>query len=384
MANRQIAEDINTPDIETLRAWAGELGFREMGVADTRQFDRSEPLAAWLARQFHGEMGYMAREPEKRSRPDKLLPGTISALMVSLDYRPQSADWVETEWQQIRGPGAAYISNYARGRDYHKIMRNRLQKLAERIADAVGPFGYRAFCDSAPVMEVALAEQAGLGWRGKHTLMLNRTRGSMFFLGALFTDLPLAQSGPAVTDHLADDADADAGHGHCGTCTRCIDVCPTQAIVAPYELDARRCISYLTIELKSSIPLELRPLIGNRVYGCDDCQLICPWNKYAQAGDTVFEPRHGLDGASLLTLFGWTAEAFDLNTRGSAIRRIGYERWLRNLAVGLGNLKDAGADEALLESARCALSARLQDASPLVKEHVEWALQRLAVEGPGQ
>ena len=377
MSENRHANDISTPDIDTLRAWAADLGFRALGVADTRGFDRQAPLAAWLSKRFHGEMAYMAREPEKRAQPGKLVPGTVSALMVALDYRPAPSDWAAQEWRQIQMPGAAYVSNYARGRDYHKIVRNRLQKLADRISGVAGPFGYRAFCDSAPVMEVALAEQAGLGWRGKHTLLLDRSRGSMFFLGALFTDLPFPPADLVSTRRAAIDIHTEEVGGHCGSCTRCIDVCPTQAIVAPYDLDARRCISYLTIELKTAIPIELRPLIGNRVYGCDDCQLICPWNKYAQAGDSAFEARHGLDSASLLTLFSWDADTFDLNTRGSPIRRIGYERWLRNLAVGLGNLRDTDAEPALLARARQALSARLDDRSSLVREHVAWALARL-------
>ncbi len=308
-------------------------------------------------------MEYLARDPAKRARPDELVPGTVSALIVSLGYAPQTADWVADGWQQLTAPGAAYVSTYARGRDYHKLVRNRLQKLADRLVELIGPFGYRAFCDSAPVMEVALAEQAGLGWRGKHTLLLNRQHGSMFFLGALLTDLPLAPTVPADPE------------GHCGSCRRCLDVCPTQAIVAPYELDARRCISYLTIELKEAIPTELRPLIGNRVYGCDDCQLVCPWNKYAQPGDDEFAPRHGLEQASLIKLFGWTADEFDQKTRGSAIRRIGYERWLRNIAVGLGNMT---ADDAKVTRAALAvLRGRENDASPLVREHVNWAILQL-------
>lgn len=407
-----MAENSSMPDLGTLRGWAQGLGFQLLGAIDVRSFDRSEALQAWLDRDFHGEMDYLAREPAKRSRPADLVPGTVSALIVSLDYAPDQPDWVAQGWQQISSPGSAYVSNYARGRDYHKLVRNRLQKLATRVTESIGPFGYRAFCDSAPVMEVALAEQAGLGWRGKHTLLLNRERGSMFFLGALFTDLPLEADGlnwqdtapstsavmvppgrsfssPQMLVDLPAAADSDSAAGHCGSCRRCLDICPTQAIVAPYELDARRCISYLTIELKGPIPEALRPLIGNRVYGCDDCQLVCPWNKFAQPGDTDFAPRHGLDSASLIDLFGWTAEQFDERTRGSAIRRIGHERWLRNLAVGLGNLADIQVsvqadnatdqqDHATLYQRACqALELRVDHPSALVREHVLWALGRL-------
>lgn len=363
-----MSENSTMPDEQTLSSWIDELGFQLLGIADTRRFDRLDSLQAWVARGFHGEMDYMARDPDKRARPDTLVPGTVSALIVALGYAPDSPQWVAQGWQRLASPGAAFISTYARGRDYHKLVRNRLQKLADRLVDAIGPFGYRAFCDSAPVMEVALAEQAGLGWRGKHTLLLNRDHGSMFFLGALLTDLPLAPSLPAGPNE-----------GHCGSCERCLEICPTQAIVAPYQLDARRCISYLTIELKGAIPEPLRPLIGNRVYGCDDCQLVCPWNKYAQAGDPDFAPRHGLDTASLVQLFSWSAEQFDLYTRGSAIRRIGHERWLRNIAVGLGNAcaQAARLSRAELADVLAALRSREQDDSPLVREHVAWALAQL-------
>ncbi len=381
-----MSENSTTPDVDTLSEWIGELGFQLLGIADTRRFDRLESLQAWVAQGFHGEMDYMARDAQKRARPDVLVPGTVSALVVSLGYAPDNPHWVEQGWQQLASPGAAYVSLYARGRDYHKLVRNRLQKLADRLVETIGPFGYRAFCDSAPVMEVALAERAGLGWRGKHTLLLNREHGSMFFLGALLTDLPLTPSLPAAGPMVQTPGQSDPDpHGHCGSCRRCIDICPTRAIVAPYQLDARRCISYLTIELKGSIPEPLRPLIGNRVYGCDDCQLVCPWNKFAQPGDADFAPRHGLDTAGLVELFGWSAEQFDLHTRGSSIRRIGHERWLRNIAVGLGNAcAQAGhLGRAALDDVLVALRNREHDDSALVREHVAWALAQVPGEPSG-
>ena len=353
------------PDLTQLQAWARELGFASLGVADI-DLSLAEPgLAAWVEAGYHGELDYMVRHGAKRGRPQQLVPGTLSALMVTIDYAPADPRWVERAWQTLQSDGQAYVSRYALGRDYHKVVRARLQRLATRIGQAVGPFGYRAFCDSAPVMEVELARKAGLGWRGKHTLLLDRERGSMFFLGTLYTSLRLP-AGVAQDDH-------------CGSCSRCIDACPTGAIVAPYRLDARRCISYLTIELKGSIPEPLRPLVGNRIYGCDDCQLACPWNKYAQAatlGD--FAVRHGLDDAGLIGLFGWTREQFEQRMAGSAILRIGYERWLRNIAVALGN---AAPDPAIT----AALQARVDDASPLVREHVQWALecQRRPIADPG-
>ncbi len=310
---------------------------------------------------MHGEMDYMAAHGTKRARPAELVPGTVRVIVARMDYLPQgaSADWREGEAARSHDPSAAVVSMYARGRDYHKVLRSRLQQLAGRIKHEVGEFGYRVFTDSAPVMEVALATQAGLGWRGKHTLLLNRDAGSMFFLGEIYTDLPLSIDAPVTP--------------HCGTCNACIDVCPTQAIVGPYRLDARRCISYLTLELKGSIPVELRPLIGNRVVGCDDCQLVCPWNKFAQRATTPdFDVRHGLDEATLVELFAWSAEEFSRKTEGSALRRIGHERWLRNMAVGLGNALRQGAPAAGIVEA---LRARLDDPSELVREHVVWALE---------
>ncbi len=336
-----------------IRRWGAELGFQQVAVADC-DLSHAEPrLAEWLARGWHGDMDYMARHGVKRSRPAELVPGTLRVISVRMNYTPPSA---RDSWSVIRDGAQAFISRYATGRDYHKVLRNRLQQLAERIQADVGETRYRVFTDSAPVMEVALAEKAGLGWRGKHTLLLNRESGSAFFLGEIYTDLPLPVD--------------QAQSGHCGTCRRCIDICPTQAIVAPYQLDARRCISYLTIELKGSIPEALRPLIGNRVYGCDDCQLVCPWNRYAQpSAEPDFVVRNGLDDVSLAELFSWDAATFATRLAGSAIHRIGHERWLRNIAVGLGNAPTS-------PEVIAALRARADDASPLVREHVAWALSR--------
>jgi epoxyqueuosine reductase len=334
-----------------IRAWGAELGFEQIGVADVELGDAGTHLLDWLAKGFHGDMEYLQRHGTRRSRPAELVPGTVRVISARLDYLP--ADTADTE-AVLADRERAFVSRYAVGRDYHKVLRGRLQKLADRIERDIGAFRYRVFADSAPVMEVELAVKAGLGWRGKHTLLLNREAGSWFFLGEIYTDLPLA----------ADDAQSE----HCGTCQRCIDVCPTRAIVAPYQLDARRCISYLTIEHMGSIPEPLRPLIGNRVYGCDDCQLVCPWNRFARVSELDdFRPRNGLDRATLLELFAWSEEEFDRRLEGSAIRRIGHERWLRNLAVGLGN---APADRAILQ----ALEARREHPSELVREHVAWAI----------
>ncbi len=345
-----------------IKAWGRELGFGAVGVADCDLAIAEKRLADWLAKGFHGEMDYMARHGTRRSRPQELVPGTLRVISVRLDYQHQ-ADAGAEAWGVIADADKAYIARYALGRDYHKVLRGRLQTLADRIQGEVGVFGHRVFVDSAPVMEVEIATRAGLGWRGKHTLLLSREAGSLFFLGEIYTDLPLPTDVP-----LAE---------HCGSCTKCIDVCPTQAIVGPRELDARRCISYLTIELKGSIPVALRPLIGNRVYGCDDCQLVCPWNKYAQvSAEPDFRVRHGLDNAQLADLFVWTEREFLERTAGSAIHRIGYERWSRNLAVGLGN---APSGEVTLR----ALRSREEDPSALVREHVAWALARHASSGPG-
>jgi len=337
-----------------LPAWAGELGFGAVGVSDLDLGDAPQRLRQWIEAGRHGTMDYMARHAALRGDPDALVPGAIRVISVRMDYWPAEA---RDAHEVLGAPDRAYVSRYALGRDYHKVLRHNLQALADRIAAAVGPFGYRVFCDSAPVMEVAFAQKAGLGWRGKHTLNLSRDAGSLYFLGEIYTDLPLPLT-PQVTDH-------------CGSCRACLDACPTGAIVAPYELDARRCISYLTIESHDAIPEALRPLVGNRIYGCDDCQLACPWNRYAQAAahPDFARVRHGLDDASLVDLFVWTRDDFDTRMAGSAIRRIGYERWLRNLAVALGNAPTSPAVVA-------ALRAREDDASPLVREHVAWALVR--------
>ncbi|MDE2138574.1 MAG: tRNA epoxyqueuosine(34) reductase QueG, partial [Gammaproteobacteria bacterium] len=321
--------------------------------ADVDLSDAEAHLLAWLGRGRHGEMQYMESHGTRRSRPQELQPGTVRVISARLDYLPGQAADSETV---LRDPQRGFISRYALGRDYHKVLRARLQKLADRIEARVGPFQYRAFSDSAPVLEKALAEKAGLGWIGKHTNLIDKQTGSWFFLGELYTDLPLPVDAPS--------------ENHCGTCRACLDVCPTRAIVAPYELDARRCISYLTIELRGSIPAELRPLIGNRIYGCDDCQLVCPWNKFARAASHPdFRVRHALDAASLPELFRWTQAQFEERMRGSAIYRLGYERWSRNVAVALGNAPTSAAVVSALEERRA-------DASPMVREHVAWALRR--------
>jgi epoxyqueuosine reductase len=346
-----------------IKAWGRELGFADVRIADA-DLSASEPgFEAWLAQGFHGQMDYMAAHGSKRTRPAELVPGTRRIIAARMDYLPRAAgpDWRAAELARLADPGAAVVSVYARGRDYHKVLRSRLQQLAQRVEAEVGGFGYRVFTDSAPVLEVALADKAGLGWRGKHTLLLNRDAGSMYFLGEIYTDLALPVDPPVSA--------------HCGGCSACISACPTQAILGPQRMDARRCISYLTIELKGSIPLELRPLIGNRVLGCDDCQLVCPWNKFAQRASLPdFDVRNGLDNATLTELFAWTEQEFDERLQGSAIRRIGHERWLRNLAVGLGNAAGQGlAGDAGIVTA---LTARAGHASALVREHVEWALAR--------
>ena len=338
---------------QTLKDWGRELGFQQVGIAGVELGEHEAHLERWLAAGHHGEMDYMAAHGSKRSRPAELVPGTLRVISLRMDYLPGDTRMAEV----LASPGKAYLSRYALGRDYHKLIRKRLQQLAERMQAAIGPFGYRAFVDSAPVLEKALAQQAGLGWIGKNTLLLNKQAGSWFFLGELFTDLPLPLDAPHEREH-------------CGRCQACLDVCPTAAFVGPRQLDARRCISYLTIELKGAIPEELRPLIGNRVFGCDDCQLVCPWNRFARPtaqGD--FQPRHGLDNAELAELFRWNEEEFLARTEGSPLRRAGYERWLRNLAVGLGN---APSSIPVLE----ALELRREHPSALVREHVEWALAR--------
>jgi epoxyqueuosine reductase len=332
-----------------IKQWGGELGFQAVGIADTELAAAEFRLGEWLGRGWHGEMDYMARHGALRARPAALLPGTLRVISCRMDYLPRAAE-------PAADPRLAVVARYARGRDYHKLLRARLQALCDRIAAEAGPFIHRVFADSAPVMEVALAAKAGIGWRGKHTLLLSREAGSWFFLGEIYAGLPLPVDAPAPE--------------HCGSCAKCIDACPTQAIRGPYQLDARRCISYLTIELKGSIPEELRPLIGNRVYGCDDCQAVCPWNSFAQpSGEADFAPRNGLERARLVALFAWSAAEFDARMAGSPIRRIGYERWLRNLAVGLGNAPASPEVEQ-------ALRARAGHPSALVREHVAWALGR--------
>ena len=333
---------------EEIRQAAKKLGFATAGIARADVSEASERLRLWLAAGCHGEMDYMARHADLRADPAALHPGTISVVSVAVDYLPHRKIYDD--------PSQASISRYAQGRDYHKVVRNRLQKLADAITAVIGPFGYRVFSDSAPVMEVHFASQAGLGWRGKHTLLLSK-EGSWRFLGEIYCDLPLPPD-PPIDDH-------------CGTCNACLDACPTRAIIAPYKVDARRCISYLTIELAGAIPEEFRPLIGNRIYGCDDCQTCCPWNRFAQLGDAEFAPRHGLDSASLIELFAWSEDEFNVRLAGNPIRRIGHERWLRNIAVALGNAPPS-------DVTRAALSSQLNHPSALVREHVSWSLARQA------
>jgi epoxyqueuosine reductase len=342
-----------------IREWALELGFSQIGVAGVDLSSAEPGLLAWLSNGFHGEMAYMQTHGVKRARPAELVPGTASVITARMDYLPRTAPegWQTVEFERLRRPSEGVVSMYARGRDYHKVLRSRLQQLSDRIASQVGPFGHRVFTDSAPVLEAELATRSGQGWRGKHTLVLNRDGGSMFFLGELYVDLQLPPSDPTGD--------------HCGTCSACIEVCPTQAIVAPYRLDARRCISYLTIEHPGPIPADLRPLIGNRIYGCDDCQLVCPWNKFARRSALPdFDERAGLTGRQLAQLLAWSEEEFLRHTEGSPIRRIGHERWLRNVAVAIGNALRLQEDPAL----RAALQARADHPSALVREHVAWAL----------
>jgi len=340
-----------------IKDWGQSLGFQQVGIAEIHLPEHERHLDDWLRDGLHGEMDYMSRHGYRRSRPDELVPGTLRVISVRMDYLPPESTSIQAV---LNKPEKAYISRYALGRDYHKVLRKRLQKLAGYIEQAVGRFAYRAFVDSAPVLEKALAEQAGLGWIGKHTNLINRRAGSWFFLGELYTDLPLP-----IDDQTS---------AHCGECKACIDICPTDAIIAPYRLDARRCISYLTIELAGSIPAQLRPLIGNRIYGCDDCQLVCPWNRFAHHTDeTDFHPRHQLDNPELIKLFSWSEQAFLKYTEGSPIRRIGYLRWLRNIAVALGNALRACADTRQ-ETLIAALESRRDHPSPLVREHVQWAL----------
>ncbi len=344
-----------------VRAWAQELGFSQIGVAGVDLAGAEPGLLAWLAAGWHGEMGYMAAHGLKRARPAGLVPGTVSVITARMDYLPRAAPegWQAIEWRRIADPAQATVSIYARGRDYHKVIRARLQTLAERIAATIGPYGHRVFTDSAPLLEGELAARSGIAWRGKHTLALHREAGSMFFLGEICVDIALPLAEPASA--------------HCGECRACLDICPTQAIVAPYRLDARRCISYLTIEHPGPIPVELRPSIGNRIYGCDDCQLVCPWNKFARRSTLPdFDAREPLASPTLLELWAWRESDFLRRTEGSPIRRIGYARWRRNLAVALGNALRAGADGGV----RQALGQALASTDSFVAEHVAWALQQ--------
>jgi epoxyqueuosine reductase len=339
-----------------IREWAHELGFQAVGISDTDITAAESGLLEWLSQGWHGELDYMANHGTKRSRPEELVPGTLRVVSLRMNYFPPNA---RESWEVLADDGSAYISRYALGRDYHKVMRDRLAKLADRIRAEIPEYNGRVFTDSAPVMEVELARKAGLGWRGKHTLLLSREHGSWFFLGEIFLNLPLP-------------VDASQQE-HCGSCTRCIDICPTRAIIEPYRVDARRCISYLTIELKGKIPTELRPQIGNRIYGCDDCQLVCPWNGFAKSTiEPDFMVRHGLDDVSLVELFAWDETEFKAKLAGSAIYRIGYEQWLRNIAVALGNATRGAAVIA-------ALKLRVNHESALVREHVEWALLQHAM-----
>jgi len=338
---------------DEIRRWGDELGFQQVGISDIDLSQAEQRLADWLENDYQGEMDYMSRHGLKRSRPGMLVPGTVSVISVRMDYFPQDQQ-IATDL--LDHPSKGYVSRYALGRDYHKVMRSRLRALAKRIEEKIGPLGHRVFVDSAPVLEKALAEKAGLGWIGKHTNLINRDAGSWFFLGELYIDIPLP----------ADQAETS----HCGTCRACMDVCPTDAIVAPYQVDARRCISYLTIELKGEIPLQHRKLIGNRIFGCDDCQLFCPWNKFAtQTAEEDFAPRHDLDDQELVELFSWSETEWLEKTEGSAIRRIGYDQWLRNIAIALGNAEKS-------ELVVNALLAKRNTDSQLVNEHVQWALDQ--------
>jgi len=333
-----------------IKKWGVELGFQEVSFTDIDLSKYEHHLKNWIDRNYHGAMSYMAENYDKRCHPEQLVPGTIRVVCVRMDYALDSEDSLKS----MQNTGKAYVSRYARGRDYHKLIRKRLQKLARRIQDVAGPFGYRAFVDSAPVLERALAEKSGMGWIGKNTMLINKRAGSWFFLGELFTDLPLP-----VDEQVSD---------HCGSCSACLDICPTKAFVKPNLLDATRCISYLTIELRTSIPVEFRKPMGNRIYGCDDCQIICPWNKFSKPTDEKdFTPRHNLDDAQLVDLFGWSERKFLNRTEGSAIRRIGYDCWLRNIAIALGNAPSSKAVDR-------ALRARLNNVSDMVNEHIEWAL----------
>jgi len=357
--------------LERLRAHAKALGFSQIGVADVN-LEAAEPgLLAWLHNGFHGEMAYMQAHGLRRARPAELVPGTVRVITARMDYLPRTTpgDWQAIEWERLDEPARAQVSLYARGRDYHKVLRGRLQRLAEALEGWVGPCGHRVFTDSAPVLEAELATRSGLGWRGKHTLVLDREAGSTFFLGEIYVDFDLPLTEPASA--------------HCGSCTACIDICPTRAIVAPQQLDARRCISYLTIEHAGPIPVELRPALGNRIYGCDDCQLACPWNRWAQRSPLPdFDVRAPFADATLLELWAWDEAAFLRATEGSAIRRIGHVRWRRNLAVALGNALRARHDADTAARIVAALRARRHAAGELVREHIDWALAQAAEDVP--
>ncbi|OYV37757.1 MAG: tRNA epoxyqueuosine(34) reductase QueG [Thiomonas sp. 20-64-5] len=356
--------------VQDIKLQGRALGFSQIGISGVELAAAEAPLLAWLAAGHHGEMDYMRRHGLKRARPAELVPGTLRVITARMDYLPRHAEpgWRDAEWRRLEQPAVATVSLYARGRDYHKVLRARLQQLADFIATRIEPGIVRVFTDSAPVLEVELAARAGLGWRGKHTLLLHRDGGSMFFLGEIFVGLPLPVDDPV--------------RAHCGSCTRCITVCPTQAILGPEQLDARRCISYLTIEHAGPIPVELRRLMGNRIYGCDDCQLVCPWNRYAQRSTLPdFDPRQGLDQAGLLDLWGWTEAQFLQRTEGSAIRRIGFARWQRNLAVAMGNGLRESSDAAWRLATIQALQCGAPNASVLLREHMDWALSQ-AVERP--
>ena len=356
--NESTALPDHAPDLgklrENIQAWGRELGFQQIGITGTQLSEDERRLELWLGQQHHGEMAYMEKHGSMRSRPAELMPRTVSVISARMNYMSgQSADPIEA----LADPATAYISRYALGRDYHKLMRSRLKKLGRKISDEIGEFGYRVFTDSAPVLERALARKSGLGWFGKHANLISRDDGSWFFIGEIYTDLQLPHDPPYEDEH-------------CGRCVACIDVCPTQAIVAPYVVDARRCISYLTIEYRGVIPLEFRSMIGNRIFGCDDCQLVCPWNRFAKmSAEKDFEPRLALDSSTLVELFTWSESEFNERTEGSAIRRISYEQWLRNIAVSLGNAPPSAA-------VTDALVSRLNTATPLVAEHIVWAIAR--------
>ena len=370
MTQTQAAKDDFIQDISWLRREAIDFGFGDIRVSDTDLSVAGPRLKEWLDAGRHGDMNYMRERAHLRLNPQELQPGTVRVLTVRMDYLPdtsemrQAVDWRNKEIDRWDQPDQAVVAIYARGRDYHKVLRQRLQSLADVIEKKIGPFGYRVFVDSGPVMEVELANKSGLGWRGKHTLLLNREAGSMFFLGEILVDVPFPVDEPIAS--------------HCGECSACINICPTQAITAPYQLDARRCISYLTIEHQGSIPEDLRPLMGNRVYGCDDCQLVCPWNKFAQLSSVPdFLPRHGLEHADLMDLWSWSEEEFLSKHEGSPIRRIGYESWRRNLAVGMGNaLRSVSLDDGVKEKIISCLKQVLPSAGDMLKEHIEWALKQ--------